>query len=83
MDDIVDTILELLGDILEPEDKYDYSVRPGQKRRARAARSARRRFNWERHNKEQFGPENEWEAEPVKVERTAEERRRYLWTGVM
>lgn len=64
MEETVETILGLLSDILEPEDEYDYSVRPGQKRRALAARSYRRRTNWERRNRPQFGPLNEWETDP-------------------
>jgi hypothetical protein len=73
MDEVADTILTLLGDILEPEDEYDYSVRPGQKRRSRAARSARRRHNWERRNQPRFGPLNGWEVDPqpIKANRRA------------
>lgn len=67
MDETVEVILSLLGDILEPEDEYDYSVRPGQKRKARAARSSRRRNNWEKANRPKFGPLNEWEADPKPV----------------
>lgn len=65
---VADIIVNLLlSDIIEPEDEYDYSVRPGQKRRSRAARSARRRHNWEKANRPQFGPENGWEVDPKPI----------------
>lgn len=65
----------------EPEDQYDYSVRPGQKGRSRAARSYRRRWKWENRNAPRFGPENGWEVDPDVPTRTPEQRRNYLWTG--
>jgi hypothetical protein len=44
----------------------DTNVR-NNKTQARAARSARRRFNWERANRPNFGPLNGWEVDPKPV----------------
>jgi hypothetical protein len=80
-------VQELLETFETPEAQIrdtlaDQNVIANPKRQQSGKRCARRTHNWNKANRPKFGPENEWETEPRgKTQRTAEERRRYLWTG--